>query len=286
MAFSEAQVGQLKLLLQVQADAYNESLNRLYTEIKDLRNDYANDIRELQRSLEFTQKDFEDLKITNIQFQRENEAMRREVDMMKDIIDNTQKYSDKINDKFDFLEDEMRKTNIIVSGMPEEPAENSEVCHMKMIKLIKEKMEINNIRPHTVYRLGKKTTYQDSTNKYPRNILMKFSSENERNCIFNKKKLLKGTNIFLREDLSKGTTEARKSQREDLSNAIKQGKYAYFNFKTLVVKPKRTKNQEQQPQSASSSRLSPRVSDAINQFEKNINRHIARLYKQCSCEGH
>ena len=58
---------------------------------------------------------------------------------MKGIIELTQQYYDKINDRIDYLDDGTRKSNLIISGMKEEVDENYEKCHKKVLKQIKTK---------------------------------------------------------------------------------------------------------------------------------------------------
>ena len=77
MDFTDAQTNQLKLLLQLQSEANKESLNRLYIDIKDIKKECDNRIRELERSLICTHKEFDDLKQTNIQLKKENETLKR-----------------------------------------------------------------------------------------------------------------------------------------------------------------------------------------------------------------
>ena len=68
---------------------------------------------------------------------------------MKGIIELTQQYYDKINDRIDYLDDGTRKSNLIISGMKEKVGENYEKCPKKKLKLIKDKMEIDDITHST-----------------------------------------------------------------------------------------------------------------------------------------
>ena len=104
---------------------------------------------------------------------------------------------------------------------------------IRLIKQIKSKMEIDDIKPHTIHRLYKNTLVHGFPLINPRNIIVKFSSEDQRNKIYKNRRLLKGTDIFMREDISKGTIDARNSQTDDLRNAISQGKYAYFKLQNF-----------------------------------------------------
>ena len=62
MAFNENQIQQLKLLLEVQSDGYNKLINVIREEYKELKNETTVKILELQQSLEFTQKENDELK--------------------------------------------------------------------------------------------------------------------------------------------------------------------------------------------------------------------------------
>ena len=57
--------------------------------------------------------------------------------------------------------------------------------------------------------------------------------------MFQDRRKLKGTDVFVNEDFCPGTIEVRKSQMDDFHTARKQGKIVYFNYRTLVVKDPR-----------------------------------------------
>ena len=74
MAFSEDQNNHLKLLLQIQAYAYKDSLNRIYSDFKEMKNDYDVKFIEIQRSLEYTQNEFDDLKKLLLRLKKKTET--------------------------------------------------------------------------------------------------------------------------------------------------------------------------------------------------------------------
>ena len=49
-------------------------------------------------------------------------------------------------------------------------------------------------------------------------------------------KKLKNTEIYIHKDFCKGTIELKKSIWEDFSNCRRQGKFAYLNYRSVVVR--------------------------------------------------
>ena len=231
MAFTEAQIQNLKLLLQVQSDAYNDAMNRICQDVKDMKKEFDNKLNELQYSLEYTQRENDDLKQNIKALKDENNNLKKDANYC---IDATQAMKRKIADldeKIDAMDDKQRKTNLIISGLNEDANENNEQCHQKIIKLIKEQLDIPDIDITAAYRIGKFSS-QDKR----RDVLVRFRTIDERDSVFKRKIKLRGQNVFIREDFCKETLEVRKHLLPRLREARNEGKHAFIKYRELVVK--------------------------------------------------
>ena len=116
-------------------------------------------------------------------------------------------------------------------------SENSEQTQQKVEDLIKNKLKLN-ITLDSCNRLGK-----FSPNKQ-RVTLARFRSVTERNLCLRSSGKLKGTNIFLNEDLCKETVLIRKNKIPELNELRNRGYIAYFRG-TEIIKRERTTNRSE-----------------------------------------
>lgn len=117
----------------------------------------------------------------------------------KKTINKLESHIDSLLQKNDALDQYNRRNTFRVSGIPEEDTENN--LSTKVIDLMNSKMDL---RPpldlsdlEKVHRAGKKGETE------PRAVIMKFSSHLPRNRILSGRRSLKGTGIFVNEDLTR-----------------------------------------------------------------------------------
>ena len=99
--------------------------------------------------------------------------MKQEIAVLKGSINSTQNYSEKLVDRIDYLDDGMRKKNLIITGVGEEAGENSEKCQQKLLRIIRDKMNMSDIRLSGAFHIDK----SGSNSNW--NILVKFSLNTE-----------------------------------------------------------------------------------------------------------
>lgn len=97
-------------------------------------------------------------------------------------------------------------------------------------KQYERKLKITAVNLERVHRVGKITNYR------PRDIITKFTRFPECETVFQTRNKLIGTNIYINEDFCLGTVEVRKKQMENMREARKEGKQAFFNYRTLIVR--------------------------------------------------
>lgn len=101
-----------------------------------------------------------------------------------------------------------------------------------IVKIIINKLKITNFRNEeltNVYRIGKK-----KTNSH-RPILVEFFSANRRKEVVAKRTLLKGSKIFINEDLTTEEREERKVLLKALQQARSSNKQCYIKNNSLVI---------------------------------------------------
>ena len=141
----------------------------------------------------------------------------------------------KQQDRLDHLEDYSRKNNIRIDGFVELPNETNETLHVKVTKLIEDKLQIKDVKIDNIHRLSGNKKDQST----PRTIITRFSNQFHRDSTMKNKMKLKGTGIFINEDLCENTIKARREKMDQFKQAKSSGKIAFFNGKNLVVRERR-----------------------------------------------
>ena len=155
MSFSESQEQNLKLILKVQSDAYNEAINRINNDVNEMKKYYEKRLNDLQYSLEFTQKENEDFKQELKSLKKENNELTKNLNCCTGEIHAFEQQIKVLNDKIDNMDDKQRKDNLIISGLNEDMNENNEQCHKKTVKFIREKLNVPEINIAAAHRIGK-----------------------------------------------------------------------------------------------------------------------------------
>ena len=212
---------QVKALLDETKSCFKEFIEMLMSkhsrEINEIRN---------ERSFEFSQNQLSDLI---------NQVARQDNDI-KHIKANSEG-SDTFSERVRVLDDKSKTCNLRIDGMVDSISENSEQTQQKVEDLIKNKLKLN-ITLDSCNRLGK-----FSPNKQ-RVTLARFRSVTERNLCLRSSGKLKGTNIFLNEDLCKETVLIRKNKIPELNELRNRGYIAYFRG-TEIIKRERTTNRSE-----------------------------------------
>lgn len=122
------------------------------------------------------------------------EQLQSEIDMLKRAFDKQENYS--------------RRDNLIIDGVEEEPWETPKTVLDTVYNIMKNTLKIadpKTIRIERCHRLGQK---KQAFSK-PRPVIIKFSWFQDRQLIWNKRSLLRGTGLWMREDFCRATLDAR-----------------------------------------------------------------------------
>ena len=193
-------------------------------------------IGELSKSLEYSQKDIDDMKKDMIEIKNENNTLRLKVQELEAQLKNFKTLSNETNVKIDKVEDQNRRINLKFRGFAEERGGNWEMCEHKVIRAIETTLNIK-VDFQRAHRVGPFDP-KKHLNK-PRDIVAKFSHWKTREAVWKRRGELKERRgISVLEDLCAGTMEVRKEKWPELTQAWKDGKIAYFNYRTVVTKQK------------------------------------------------
>ena len=216
---------ELELLLKTQREGYNDSIERIF--------------REFNQRVSKLEEDLRDSKNEIVSLQRENQNKDIAIKSLTDRIteleaatgDNPASFQP-VLDRLDDLEDRSRRNNIKIEGLPEaDGGENWEQTAANVSKLIKDKLEITeDILIERAHRVGQKSSTR------PRSVIAKFLRFRDREAVLKNSKKLKGTNIYVNEDLCEASRAKRREQLPKLREARSLGKIAYFSHTKLIIK--------------------------------------------------
>lgn len=216
---------------------------------------------ELKCSIEYSQKDIDNLKKQTISQQ---ELLVKKGNDLVILGDNVDKHASKL----DYIENQTRRNNVRFDGIPESTpkAETWQESEEKVRNILKTKLGMTNtVHIERAHRVG--PVSQGRIN--PRTIIVKLTHYKDREEVFRNARKLKGTRIYVNEDLSDRVLEKRREQIDLLHEARQQGKIAYFSYDRLIIKDRPTFVQQQEsarPMTRSQSTSKPSTSPpAIDQ---------------------
>ena len=195
-----------------------ESLDKKITELRDENSD-------LKRSLEFSQKELEIAK----------KSIAEHETQFKNYSNLDKSYKD-MSERLRSIEDHSRRNNLRVEGVTEIENENHERLQYHIQKMFSEKLKVD-VSLESVHRIGG----GPSDGRKPRALIAKLKTYAERQACLRSAANLKGTNIYLNEDVSRATHEIRSSKMEELREMRRQGLVAYFSG-TRIISKARTRN--------------------------------------------
>ena len=213
-------------LLKVQESALKAIFESMISSFSSRLDDVVKTVSSLKTSLEFSQKEIGELKPLNLKL---SEATR-DIDQIKCDFGGMQL-------KTEYLENQSRRNNIRVSGIPEAEGETWDDSEAKVKAVIKEKLQIDvDIeRAHRVER--RKSSKRQNTNQ-PRTIVCRLRDWKQREAVVRKARKVKPEGLYVSEDLAPETLLKREAQIPKLKAAKESGKIAYFILDRLVIRDK------------------------------------------------
>lgn len=186
-------------------------------------------VEELRISIEFTQKDVTDLKAGD----RNTAEMAKDADPnLKQRIEAIEAELKALKGKTVYLENQSRRNNIRIDGIPETTGETWDDVETKVKEVLSEQLNFSDeVKVERAHRSGRV-----KTPGLGRTIVCKLHDWKQKDKIIQMARKTKPPGLFINEDFSAETIQRRKEQIPELKRAKEQGKLAYFVVDKLVIK--------------------------------------------------
>ena len=212
----------LRSVLEQNFSTVKGFIEMMFKDVKQDVRELREENEELRKSLTFSQRQIDEL--------------RKDVRDLKSSENNSTLVMNKLSDASErvrVLEDTSRNKNIRITGICEFNNENAEQTQVKVCKLISENLRLENITVTDAYRVGKHTP---QLSRGPRPIIAKLTSVNDKISCFKTSNRLKGTDIFISDDVSKATLDIRRQKLDILKQKRQEGFIAYFSGTEIITK--------------------------------------------------
>lgn len=188
-------------------------------------------VDELRRSLEFTQGEVDDLRGEVKELEKEKAADKTIIQNLRRQCQTTGENCEVLEDRCDYLEDYSRRNNVHITGMEERPGgETWEQTADQVQKLFADKMQLSDLTLERAHRVGQRSEQR------ARPVVARFLRFSDRELVMRNASKLRGTNIFINDDLCPASQEKRRLQLPQLQQARREGKLAYFRHTKLVIR--------------------------------------------------
>ena len=250
----------IKDMMDIQLTAFKEASTVLFQLSNSRIEEQTKLIYDFKNSLEFTQKELQDLKSEVLNLRSENAQLKKNAE-------NDNLLVNKLQQQVANLEDYSRRKNIRVEGISDSPKENWQQTQSKVQQIIKEKLQLESVKVEYAHRIS----HHESNSNTPRTIIARLQHDTDRDMALRNSWRLKGTQTFINEDLSELTIQKRKEKMPEFKNARQQGKIAYFKKDKLIIKERKDDRTSGNPASTSPATTSqlevnPNVSQLVNVF--------------------
>lgn len=217
----------VKVLLEAQDKTFKTAIDIVVEQLKSRIQLAEGTIADLIKSLEYTQSETKDL-------QNEVKVLRKSDIENKATIDILKLRIEELEKRQNYQEDYQRRNNLRFTGIQEHSGgETWEETAETISKLLEEKLQLPKMKLERAHRTG-------PTSSSPRTIVARFERFGDREAVLRNARKLKGTRIYVNEDLCPASQELKKSQFPLLKQAREAGKIAYFRHTKLIVKDRTT----------------------------------------------
>ena len=184
----------------------------------------SKEVRDITESVEFTEGRLDE-EIATVK--DDISKMKSDVRLIeRDLLD-----PNGVSEKLIELEDRSRRNNLRFDGLTEDTNETWDDCERKIQKILSDKLEITeDVEIERCHRMGKRKGNR------PRTIICKFLRFKDKQKILKIEKKLKNSGIYIYEDFCSDTMELRKSLWEEVMEHRRQGKFAFLNYRSIIVR--------------------------------------------------
>lgn len=221
----------LNTLPQSQQAAYKGAIDNLVSQFNARIEKLEDKCNHLQKRVEFTQHEVDELAGEKKRLIKERKEDQERIDTL--IRDNDSLRAKVINleKRANYQEDYNRRNNLKISGVAERDCTETWEQTAEVVKILfEDKLQLPKINLERVYRMGQ---HQDDN---PRTIVAHFSSYADREAVLRNVNKLKGTGIYISEDLCSTSQEIIRDQPPRLREAMVEGEIASSRHTRLVDK--------------------------------------------------
>lgn len=221
----------LKTLLDNQNQAYRDALEIFLKQNNENFKSLQVTVNDLKCSLEFTQKEVEDLKAEVKKNKQERKSDIETIKKLEEDLKTSNDTIEQLENRANYMEDYSRRNNLQIVGLEERPdGENWEQTTAKVNNLLEEKLQIPNLEIERAHRVGSRDDHR------PRPIVARFTKFEHREAVMRNLTKLRGTRIFVNEDLCPASQRIRAAQLPQMKQARSEGKIAFFRHTRLIIK--------------------------------------------------
>jgi ribA/ribD-fused uncharacterized protein len=213
---------------------WQDSFKSLSDKIDGMLSDF-NDVKTRVTNLETSIQTLNTNTESDTNTTRKIDNLDSDVKVLKSKYDSLSMNIEQLQDKLIQIECQSRRDNLIIDGIPETPQgskESPNECLEKVYDILENKMKLENARQMKIvrcHRLGAPPKSTDANvNRKPRSMIFKLHWFGDRQLIWKAKTVLKGTELFLREDFPREIQERRKVLLPIMHMAINKGYKAYI----------------------------------------------------------
>ena len=163
------------------------------------------DTRDFKESLEFSQKDIDELKPCTAKLA----DIETDIDDIYDAVDYHM-------DKLEYLENQSRRNNIRVDRIQEEENESWDTTEEKVKQVLRDKLNLADVPDiERAHRVGRALAVTGSRRR-PRTIVCRIRDWKQKQLILRSARRIKPEGIYVNEDLAQETLDKREDQRSKL----------------------------------------------------------------------
>lgn len=164
--------------------------------VNDALEGHETRIKDIENALEYNDHEVEDLKTAASDNKIDIEKLNQRIVELEAVA----KRNTELENKLAELETYNRRENLLFDGIPERDEEDTKGL---ILDLIKSKLQVTEkVEIQRCHRLGKVQTNIQQSSKFPRRIIVRLLRYEDRMAIWAKRRLLKGTSIYMREDFA------------------------------------------------------------------------------------
>ena len=235
----------VKQLLESQDKAYRATIQLFMEDVRGELKSLRKDLDDVKLSVSFLSKEYDTAKVESKESDsRIHACIDKLTRKINQVEDDTMASVEDMADHASYLENQSRRNNVKIIGVPESSSERTwEDTEKKVKVLIKSELKIeDNIEVERAHRVGK---YQSRGRRRedggyeppkPRPIVAKISSWKVKESIVKKARAVRPQSIKFVDDFSQQTLAKRNNQIPEMLEARKRGKLAYFIVDKLVIR--------------------------------------------------